>query len=165
MSLILDCLCAPQLQQWEPPGPVPVSTASLQSQLHQPSLPSLQPSTSPCYSSRTVTHTHTHRHTHSPSVSRMSDLIQVHMLLVFVISDVLRGSFHSCVCVYVVVLFFFSGGERVAEATIGDVMLPHSCECEGVKGSFTGARWPGFWTWDSYYSICFGFQLWLLELA
>lgn len=46
-------LCALQLQQWEPPGPVPASTASLPSLRHQPSLPSRQ-STSRCCSSRTV---------------------------------------------------------------------------------------------------------------
>uniref|UniRef100_A0A8D0AFQ9 Kinesin-like protein n=1 Tax=Sander lucioperca TaxID=283035 RepID=A0A8D0AFQ9_SANLU len=35
---------------------------------------------------------------------------------------------------------------NVAEATTSDVMLPHSCECEGVKGSFTVAHWLGSWT-------------------
>ncbi|MEQ2269259.1 Kinesin-like protein kif2a [Xenotaenia resolanae] len=35
-------LYASQLQQWEPPGPAPASTAKLQNHLHPPSLPSLQ---------------------------------------------------------------------------------------------------------------------------
>lgn len=66
-------------------------------------------------------------------------IMHVHMPQFLVISNALEKEFPS-VCV-----FLFSGEGYAAEATTCDVMLPHSCEREGFKGSFTVAHWLGLW--------------------
>lgn len=67
-------------------------------------------------------------------------IMHVHMPQFLVISNALEREFPS-VCV-----LLFSGEGYAAVATTCDVMLPHSCEREGVKGSFTVAHWLGHWT-------------------